>query len=281
MKKDFIDHLTSVPALLTIAALLCVIIYCFFIQPQNYYVVNSNVLAKGSYIDKASNNDIKFQLIPNFFGEIKKNYSYQKDIPMLELQKAAYRKELKVLDNLKNTPDDPQTIFDTAIWYIASSGIKSKVEQVKQDRQARLIAGYYYLKILEKLDPKSEETKRLITKIDQYIEKEIENDQLFIDRITQKPTKNLKEPPSLEEIEHITLLDNYKEDPKNIVNLENICNYYDKQINDSKFSRKLGYLIATKSCYSNLQTLSPDNNEYTEKIKTLSKDIKTFNYTLK
>lgn len=281
MKKDFIDHLTSVPALLTIAALICVVVYCFFIQPQNYYVINSKVLAKGSYIDMAGNDNIKYLLLPNFFGEIKKKSSYQKDIPMLELQKAAYRKELKVLKSLNEDPENTQAVFDTAIWYIASSGIKSNVNQVKKDRNARLIAGYYYLKKLEQLDPKSKETTIFIKKIDKYLSKKLQNDPVFIDSITHKPTKNLEAPPTIDEINHIALLEDVLDNPEDTTKLQDLCEYYDDHIKNSKPSQKLGFLLATKACYSNLLKHSPKNNDYKEKIKTLSKNLNSFNDTLK
>ncbi|MGD9581461.1 MAG: hypothetical protein AB7V50_08815 [Vampirovibrionia bacterium] len=281
MKKDFIDHLTGIPSLITLTALGCIIVYCFFIQPQNYYVKNSKVLAKGSYIEIKNNNKLNYLLLPNFYGEIKKKSHYQKEIPMLELQKAAYRKEIKVLNNLKENPKSTQAIFDTAMWYIISSGIKSNVNQAKTNRLSRLIAALFYLNLLEKTDNKNTETSLFIDEIENFINNTINKNPEAMNFITEKATKNLEIEPTEIEQKQSELFNSYVSEPNNTTNIENLCSFYDKQIEKTKKVRKLGYLLAAKTCYTKLNTISDNKNGYNKKIKTLSKDINSFNYSLK
>lgn len=251
--KKFIEFITSVPFVIVVILVVTLVSFWIYIYPQHNYVANSTVLTKDSYLKVSSSGNLRFFINVNLFPEIKKESSFQKDIPQVELQRALLRKELKLLKNFQQNPKDKQVLFDLSMWYIITSGIKSNLNQLKEDRAARLVAGYYYLKKFNGLEPTNKETQKLTELIHMYLIKEIKDNRKFYNSITLKPSKNLEEPPAPDEIYQQELLDKTYTEKDQLKNLENLCKYYKEKASKSDGLPEFAYSMAAQACYQELK----------------------------
>ena len=277
-KKSFIDHITSLPVLMVILFIAMVSSYFIFIKPSYSYIMNSDVLIKNSFLETTGSKNIKFLLVPNLFPEIKKSSHYQKDITPLELQKAALRMELKLIKGVKDNPKSKQAIFDLAMWYIVSSGVKTNLYQLKDNRLQRLLAGYYNLTIFNEMVPDYKATKILAIKINQLIIKKINNNPVLYNQISQPLTKNYEITPTEDEIKRQELFDALQNDENKEEYLKNLCEYYNYNIKSNEKVRKFAFMQSAKSCYKQLAGYSEDKKEAQTIVKKLNNQIDNFKF---
>lgn len=302
-KKNVLDFITSVPFILIILSMLTLAFFWFFIHPKHNYIINSMVLSKESFLKVDKTDKVSFLFLANLFPEINKKSSYQTKISELELQKASLRKEIKIFDILKKNPKNNQALFDMSVWFILSSGIRNNLNQVKEDRSSRLLAGLYYLKLLHKVDPQYKAGDALAKEIENYILERAQNNRRFYDNLSHNVSKDLSQKPDERELKQEALLnlsfvENNKTDElalpdnndnnadaleeitkyKKFQNLSKLCAFYDKNINKSEKHQKLGFILSSYACYSELSEIEPDNRDILALKIVLYKQFKNFDY---
>lgn len=275
-KKTFFDIITSIPFVAVIFGVLCVVFFVFFVKPTYSYIYHSDVVTQNSSL-KISKGQLSFYLSPNLYPEIKRKSSWEKEIPALELKKAALRKELKVHENLKTHPLKPQIVFDSAMWYLVSSGVKTNIDQVKPERAARLLASYYYLKIFNLLVPDYKETQALEQEIIKYINLKSVKNLKFNDYLNHTLLTNKDLPPTEQELKQEYFLSN---DDKGLL----LCNYYFENIENNENNeidnriRKLGFIISAQNCYKNKLSKNIDKKQAEEKLLMINSFLNKFQY---
>jgi hypothetical protein len=274
-KKIILDVITGLPFILTVIIIATLLVFWAYIHPHSNYVVNSSVLTKDSYLEIDKEGHLKYAFNANLFDVIDKNETFQTDISEKELQRALLKKEMELLKIYHNNPDSAQANFDLGVWYLFTAGIRNNLSQMREGRQNRLLAGYYYLKRFNLMTSREKAVEELNQNINLFLNEKMNESPVFYNGLTRELSRTPDDPLEGLEREKHELLELFIEE-KSEENLMKLCDYYHNNIDDAENSLKLAYIKAGIFCYSQLADLMPEDEDVKLRESVLKNKLKTF-----